>query len=316
MGKLFGRNFVFRPVFLSVLPAEAGRFVLFSLLQKCGLGKVLSVNDLLRLFELKFLRVMRVNGGGDRAAQTMPRPDADDLAGNAAFLATADEGMPQLVRVAFGHQPFHARGDGVEVCVFCPFEVDIGQHLFHHRREGDFPKHDILSQSLFARLALQPLIVNDLDAFELRLAQAEVEQNEQSVRAFHIFMRFAVVDKPRLFVLRERLSALRLIGGQHDFLHGGGKVEILCRHVEDAVEHERQLFRLAVLVFTHDSEEIGLKIVPCDVCERFVAESRFQVHAEGTFILLKGGRLCRLFLDLQPLSAVVPEEDGICGGSG
>ena len=80
MGKLFGSNFVFRPAFQPVLPAEAGVFVVFSLLQKSGLGKVLSVNDLLRLFELKFLRVVRVNGGGDRATQTMPRPDADDLA--------------------------------------------------------------------------------------------------------------------------------------------------------------------------------------------------------------------------------------------
>ena len=167
MGKLFGLNFVSRPVFLSVLPAIAGFFVMFSLLQKCGLGKDLSVNDLLRLFELKFLRVVRVNGGSDRAAQTVPRPDADDFAQNACLLAAADEGMPQLMRVAFGQQPLHARGDGVEVGVFCPFEVDIGQHLFHHRREGDFPKHDILSQSLFARFALQPLIVNDRNAFQL-----------------------------------------------------------------------------------------------------------------------------------------------------
>ena len=61
LGKLFGRNFVFCPVFLPVLPAEAGIFAVFLLLQKCGLGKVLSVDDLLRLFELKFLRVVRVH---------------------------------------------------------------------------------------------------------------------------------------------------------------------------------------------------------------------------------------------------------------
>ena len=65
---------------MPVLPAEAGFFVMFSLLQKCGMGKVLSVNDLLRFFELKFLRIMRVNGGSDRAAQRVPRPNADDLA--------------------------------------------------------------------------------------------------------------------------------------------------------------------------------------------------------------------------------------------
>ena len=178
MGKLFGRNFVFRPVFLSVLPAKAGSFAVFSLLQKCGLGKVLSINDLLRLFELKFLRVVRVNGGGDRAAQRVPRPDADDFAQNACLLAAADECVPKFVRVAFGKQPLHARGDGVEVGVLRFLKVDIGQRLFHHRREGNFPKHDILSQPLFARLALQPLSVDDLDAFQLRLAQAEVEENK------------------------------------------------------------------------------------------------------------------------------------------
>ena len=61
MGKLFGLNFVFCFVFQPVLPAYAGFFVMFSLLQKCGLGKDLSVNDLLRFFELKFLRVVRVH---------------------------------------------------------------------------------------------------------------------------------------------------------------------------------------------------------------------------------------------------------------
>lgn len=175
MGKLFGLNFVFCPVFLSVLPAIAGFFVMFSLLQKCGLGKDLSVNDLLRLFELKFLRVVRVNGGSDRAAQTVPRPDADDFAQNACLLAAADEGMPQLMRVAFGQQPLHARGDGVEVGVFCPLEVDIGQYFLHHRREGNFPKDHVLSESFFARFALQPLAVDDLDTFELRLAQPKVK---------------------------------------------------------------------------------------------------------------------------------------------
>ena len=83
MGKLFGLNFIFCLAFQSVLPAIAGFFVLFSLLQNIGLGKVLSVNYLFCFFELKFLRVVRVHRGGDRAAQTVPRPDAHDLAQNA-----------------------------------------------------------------------------------------------------------------------------------------------------------------------------------------------------------------------------------------
>ena len=298
---------------MPVLPAEAGIFAVFSLLQKCGLGKVLSVNYFFRFFELKFLRVMRVNRGSDRAAQRVPRPDADDFAQNACLLTAAYKGMPKFVRVAFGQQPLHAHGDGVEVGVFCPFEVDIGQHLFHHRREGDLAKDDVLSQPFLARLALQPLAVDDLDAFQLRLAQSEIEKDEQSVRAFHILMRLAVVDEPRLFVLRERLPAPRLIGGQYHLFHGGGEVEVLCRHVEDAVEHERQLFRLAVLVFAHDAEEVVLKIVPCDVCKRFPAECGLQIYAEGAFVFLEGGRFRRLLLDLQPFAGVVRKEDGLGG---
>ena len=126
-------------------------------------------------------------------------------------------------------------------------------------------------------------------------------------------MRFAVVDKPCLFVFGERLSALRLIGGQHHLLHGRGNIVILCRHVEDTVEHERQLFRLAVFVFAYDAEEIVLQIVPCDVCERFAAERGLQVHAERAFVLLEGRRLGRLLLDLQPFAGVVRKEDGLGG---
>ena len=162
---LFGSNFDFCSAFQPILPAIAGSFVLFSLLQKCGLGKVLSVNDLLRLFELKFLRVVRVNGGGDRAAQRVPRPDADDLARNACLLAAAYKGVPKFMRVAFGQQPLHARGNRVEVGVLCFLKVDIGQHLSRHRRKRYFPKHDILPQPFLARFTLQPLIVDDFNAF-------------------------------------------------------------------------------------------------------------------------------------------------------
>lgn len=93
-GETFRTEFCFSPRFQSVLPAIAGFFVLFLLFQKIGLGKVLSVNDLLRFFELKFLRVMRVHRGSDRAAQRVPRPDADDLAQNTCLFASAYKGMP------------------------------------------------------------------------------------------------------------------------------------------------------------------------------------------------------------------------------
>ena len=85
----------------------------------------MSVNYLFGFFELKFLRVVRVHRGGNRAAQTMPRPNAHDFAGHAALFATADKRMPQLVRVMVGQQPFHARGYRVEVGVLRFLKVDI-----------------------------------------------------------------------------------------------------------------------------------------------------------------------------------------------
>ena len=158
-GETFRIEFCFSPCFSACFARNSGPFCFILLFQKFGLGKVLSVNYLLGFFELKFLRVVRVHRGSNRAAQIMPRPDAHDFACNAGLFATTDEGVPQLVRVVVGQQSLHARGNGVEVGVFCPLEVDIGQHLSRHRRKRYFPKHYVLPQPLFARFALQPLAV-------------------------------------------------------------------------------------------------------------------------------------------------------------
>ena len=163
MGKLFGLNFVFCPAFQPVLPAYAGFFVLLLLFQKIGLGKLLSVNYLFGFFELKFLRVVRVHRGSNRATQTMPCPDAHDFACNAGLFATADKRVPQLVRMVVGQQPFHACGNRVEVGVLRFLKVDIGEYLFHRWCERNLPKYNVLPQPLFARFALQPLAVDDLN---------------------------------------------------------------------------------------------------------------------------------------------------------
>ena len=126
-------------------------------------------------------------------------------------------------------------------------------------------------------------------------------------------MSLAVVDEPCFFVFRERLPAPRLIGRQHYLFHGGGEVEVLRRHVEDAVEHERQLLRFAVLVFAHDAEEVVLKVRARDVGERFAAEHGLQVHTEGAFVFLEGGGLCCPFFNFQPFAGVVRKEDGLGG---
>ena len=79
-GETFRIEFCFLPRFSACFARNSGLFCFILLFQKIGLGKLLSINYLFGFFELKFLRVVRVNGGGDRAAQRVPRPDADDLA--------------------------------------------------------------------------------------------------------------------------------------------------------------------------------------------------------------------------------------------
>ena len=154
MGKLFGLNFIFCTAFQPVLPAYAGFFVLFLLFQKIGLAKLLSINYLFGFFELKFVRIMRVHRGGDRAAQTMPSPDTHDFACNAGLFATTDKRMPQFVQMPLGQKPLHARGYRVEVGVLRFLKVDIGECLFHRWCERNLPKYNVLPQPLFARFAL------------------------------------------------------------------------------------------------------------------------------------------------------------------
>ena len=169
-GETFRIEFCFSSCFSACFARDSGLFCFILLFQKIGLGKLLSVIYLLCLFELKFLRVVRVHRRGYRAAQTVSCPDAHDLACNAGLFTTADEGVAQLVRVMVGQQSLHARGNGVEVGVLRFLKVDIGQHFFHLRCERNLPKYDVLSKPFLARFALQPLIVDDLDAFEFGLA--------------------------------------------------------------------------------------------------------------------------------------------------
>ena len=114
-GETFRIEFCFSPRFSACFARNSGLFCFILLFQKIGLGKLLSVNYLFGFFELKFLRVVRVHRGGDRTAQTMPRPNAHDFACDAGLFATADKRMPQFVRMVVGQQPLHARGYSVEV---------------------------------------------------------------------------------------------------------------------------------------------------------------------------------------------------------
>ena len=146
-----------------------------------------------------------------------------------AHFAAADERVSKFVRVAFGQQPFHARGDGVEVGALCPLEVNIRQHLFHHRREGDLAKDDVLSQALLARLALQKLA----DTCKLALPQPEIEQNKQGGTCRIVLLLRAEVHEFALFRIGERPAFFSLAVRQHNLVHRRGNLVVLRREIED-----------------------------------------------------------------------------------
>ncbi len=101
-------------------------------------------------------------------------------------------------------------------------------------------------------------------------------------------MRLTIFDKPLLLVCGECLSAPHLIDGKDNLLHGRRDRKILCRHVEDTIQHEREFFRLAMLVFAHNAEEIVLQFLSRDVGKQSVSENGVQIHAEGAFVFLIG----------------------------
>ena len=55
---------------------------------------------------------------------------------------------------------------------------------------------------------------------------------------FDFFMRLAILDTPLLLVCGECLSAPHLIAGKDNLLHGRRDRKILCRHVEDTIQHK------------------------------------------------------------------------------
>ena len=71
-----------------------------------------------------------------------------------------------------------------------------------------------------------------------------------------------------------------------------------------------------MLVFPHNTEEIILQFVSCDVGKRFIPENGLQIHAEGAFVFLKGRRLCRLLFDFQPVTRIVSEKCRLCRHNG
>ena len=68
---------------------------------------------------------MGIYGGSDGPGQAVADPQADHFSRDAAFLATADIGMPELMDVMIGQYPFDRRGDRPGIGGFCLCKIDV-----------------------------------------------------------------------------------------------------------------------------------------------------------------------------------------------
>ena len=130
-------------------------------------------------------------------------------------------------------QALERRVDGIDVGVLRLLEVDIGQHLLYHWREGDFAKDDVLSQALLARLALQKLAVDHPNTCKLALPQPEIEQNKQGGTCRIVLLLRAEVHEFALFRIGERPAFFSLAVRQHNLVHRRGNLVVLRREIED-----------------------------------------------------------------------------------
>ena len=80
---------------------------------------------------------------------------------DAAFLAAGDEGISKLVSMVMRKEPLDHRIDCIEICLFGFFDVDIGQDFAQHGSNGDFTRNDVPAHFFFARVAFQPILVED-----------------------------------------------------------------------------------------------------------------------------------------------------------
>ena len=74
-------------------------------------------------------------------------------------------------------QSFDGRVDGVDVCLFRLLKIYVRQYFLHYRGYGYLAGNDVVAHLLFARIALQPVLVNDTQCLQFAAAHPRIEQN-------------------------------------------------------------------------------------------------------------------------------------------
>lgn len=263
------------------------------------------VIELLRLGKGVFFRIIGVAAVDDGSfhilVEGMPVPEHDKFVVDAAFLATRDEGIAQLVGVMVGEQPLDGRADGIEVGLFRLFKVDIRHGLAQHGRDGDPARDDVVAHLFLARVAFQPVVVKDAQRLQFAPAHSRVEQDEQGARCRHFGMCGAIFDERLFFLIGEGVAFFTLITGKDDLLHRGIELIVVGGKVEDAAQKELQLLRGALFAFLHIAEEEVLHEFPVDVCKRLVGEGGCDIVFEQPLIFAEGGGLGRLLFEGKPV---------------
>ena len=103
-----------------------------------------------------------------------------------------------------------------------------------------FAPCEIFSDQILFFAPLFSLFCPHMRAFLVYFAFSKIGLGKfPSVNYFlDLFMRLAIFDKPLLLVCGECLSAPHLIAGKDNLLHGRRDRKILCRHVEDTIQHK------------------------------------------------------------------------------
>ena len=91
----------------------------------------------------------------------MPRPKHDKFVVYAAFFAPGNEGITQFVCMVVREQSFDGRVDGIDVGLFCLLKIYVRQYFAHHRGNGYPAGNDVVAHLLFARIAFQPVFIED-----------------------------------------------------------------------------------------------------------------------------------------------------------
>lgn len=242
------------------------------------------VIELLRFGKGVFFRIIGVAAVDDRSfhilVEGMPVPEHDKFVVDAAFLATRDEGIAQLVGVMVGEQPLDGCADGVEVGLLRFFKVDMRHDLAQHGCDGYPACDDVVAHLFLARVAFQPVFVKDTQCLQFAPAHSRVEQDEQGARCRHFGMCGAIFDECLFFLIGKGVAFFTLIAGKDDLLHRRIELIVIGGKVEDAAQKELQLLRGALFAFLHIAEEEVLHEFPVDVCKRLVGEGGCDIMFE------------------------------------